>query len=104
MLRLVLALALLAAWQSALVHPLRHLDSQGDFVHLAGGVKNQGDKNNGSKPLCEAIAAVAACVGASGEAATVVPHDAASVVAFLTIQPRGASAPAYRSQAPPALL
>ena len=103
-LRLVVALALLAAWQSALVHPLRHVDANGEYVHLAGGAKNQGDKSNGSKPLCEAIAAVAVCIGASAEAASFVPRGVASIVATLSISLRGAPALAYRSQAPPALL
>jgi hypothetical protein len=32
--RLFLVVALLAGWQSALVHPLSHVDEQGQLVHL----------------------------------------------------------------------
>jgi hypothetical protein len=60
LLRLVLALALLAGWQFALVHPLKHFDSQGGYVHLGAG-HSKDRKSNPAGGLCDAIAALAAC-------------------------------------------
>ena len=99
-LRLVLAAVLLAAWQGALVHPLEHADGHGGLVHLSGDTGHD-DEGGGSNALCDAIAAVAACI--DGRIALAVPASAvaeiaaAAPVAFL----RGAPPPAYRSQAPP---
>jgi hypothetical protein len=96
-LRLLLALALLVAWQNALVHPLAHLDHDGGLVHLDGGH----DEGDGANASCDAIAAVAAVIG--GGAAM----DTAQVSHSEQFHPAKAaasmSAPllAYRSQAPP---
>jgi hypothetical protein len=105
MLRILLALALLAVWQAALLHPLQHVDAHGAFVHVPGKhlPKVPGDRS-ASSLLCDAIAAVTACVAgllppATFAAAAVEPVPARSVVAL-----RAASPLAYRSQAPPALL
>jgi hypothetical protein len=104
-LRILLALALLAVWQGSLLHPLRHIDANGAFVHVPG--KNlQKIPGDGTAPnaLCDAIAAVAACVSGLPQPAV------AAIAAVDSIQSRhvvallGAPAPAYRSQAPPALL
>jgi hypothetical protein len=100
-LRILLAVALLVAWQKALVHPVEHVDAAGAFIHLADGHEGDHRKGNAGDPLCDAVAAVAACV------------SGAPVLAFLSLP--GASAPdaplareqlrapplAYRSQAPP---
>lgn len=102
-LRLILAAVLLAAWQGALVHPLEHVDGHGGLVHLSGGDDghDHDDGKGGPNALCDAIAAVAACI--DGRIALAVPASAvaaiaaAAPVAFL----RGAPPPAYRSQAPP---
>jgi len=104
-LRILLALALLAVWQAALLHPLKHVDTKGAFVHVPGShlPKAPGDKG-GSNPSCDAIAAVTACVsGAAQPALTAVAgvevplrRNAAALLR--------APVPAYRSQAPPALL
>lgn len=102
-LRLVLAAALLAAWQGALVHPLAHVDGHGDLVHLAGGHDGHDHDDEGSGPnaLCDAVAAVAVCVDGRvplalsffGAEAVVLPEPVSA--------PRGPAPPAYRSQAPP---
>jgi hypothetical protein len=102
-LRLVLAVALLAAWQGALLHPLEHLDRHGGFVHVAGTTHDP-DEEGGPTALCDVIAAVAACVGESPALsfAAVTGRDAPDL--FRGVAPRSAPPPAYRSQAPPALL
>jgi len=104
-LRLLLAAILLAAWQSALLHPLVHVNTQGGLVHIGGG---QGPHAPGDKKtanlLCDAIAAVAACVSGSAKIAF------SAVPGVESIHPReivalfGAAPLAYRSQAPPSLL
>jgi hypothetical protein len=99
--RLVLAAALLAAWQSALVHPLKHVDELGGFVHLADGHEH-GKKSNPSG-LCDVLAALSACAsGATNVFAAVssvqeVPHHFHSA-------PRAAEAPPFLSQGPPVVL
>lgn len=104
-LRFLLALALLAVWQGALVHPLLHVDAKSAFVHVPGSHAPKGPSDkNGSNPLCDAIAAVAACVSGSAKIAV------GAVAGVESIHPReivalfGAPLPAYRSQAPPSLL
>jgi hypothetical protein len=101
--RLVLALALLAGWQLALVHPLKHLDAQGEYVHLGDGHSH--DRKPGSADgLCDAIAALAAC---APEAAAAQPPccsgleaaDSRDFAARLS-----AAAPPFLSQGPPVLL
>lgn len=105
-LRLVLAAALLAAWQGALVHPLEHVDEHGGFVHLAGGHHGHDhhedhDHDDGANALCGAIAAVAACV--AGRIVLAMPSSAVadSATRAPLAVPRSVAAPAYRSQAPP---
>jgi hypothetical protein len=98
-LRLLLALALLVAWQNALVHPLAHVDHDGGLVHLDGGH----DEEGGASAQCDTIAAVAAVIGSGAACATFFALQSESI---LPGQVRGASAAlllAYRSQAPPQL-
>ncbi len=98
-LRLLLTVALLAAWQSALLHPLKHVDRAGALVHVPGQDHGKGK----SEPLCDAIAAVAACVSGSQPlalAAAVVSDPVAASAGENAAAPRLA----YRSQAPPTLL
>ena len=104
-LRVLFAAALVAALQGALVHPLGHLNSSGGFVHLGGGHSpaGSGDKN-GASPLCDAIAAVAACVGSSANSPLVALAGVEPLVVRHPAAPRSAESPAYRSQAPPLLL
>ena len=87
--RVLLALALIAAWQSALQHPIEHVDELGEFVHLHGGHSDEG-----GEPLCDLLAALTACAGqslvllarvASGYAVAVFPLGA----------PRAADAPPF---------
>ena len=104
-LRILLALALLAVWQGALLHPLQHVDAKGAFVHVPGShlPKSPGDKS-GSSPSCDAITAVTACI--SGTAQPIVAAIAGGDTSFRrhAVAPLLAPAPAYRSQAPPTLL
>jgi len=96
-LRLLLALALLLAWQNALVHPLAHVDHEGGLVHLDGGH----DEGDGANAQCDAIAAVAAVIGGGAM------HGALPVLASeqILFRQTAGSLPqqqlAYRSQAPP---
>jgi len=100
-LRVLLAVALLEAWQGALVHPIEHVDEAGALVHLADG--HAGGERDGSAPdpLCDAIAALA--VGVSGPAGFVLatPQGADAPLARHAAGPRAAVFTAYRSQAPP---
>jgi hypothetical protein len=103
MARLLLALALLAGWQLALVHPLNHVDSQGGYVHLGGGNSKDG-RSGRADGLCDLIAALAACAPpASADAAPPCCRDASPTTfdaAFLL----AAAAPPFFSQGPPASL
>jgi hypothetical protein len=105
LLRVALAALLCAALQSALLHPLKHFNAQGGYVHLGGGhgPGGPGDKK-GSNPLCDTIAAVTACIG--GAASTFFPAftDSESLEFRHAGAPRIAPSPVYRSQAPPTLL
>ena len=103
-LRLLFAVALLVAWQSSLDHPVAHVDGHGGLVHVAGVLGGHDSGDGEANALCDAIAAVAACV--PGIASNIVVPDEGnsdrprnSVAAFRT-----ASSLAYRSQAPPSLL
>ena len=104
-LRFLLALVLLAVWQGALLHPLQHVDAKGAFVHVQGTnvPKVPGDKN-APNPLCDAIAAVVACVSGSAKIAVGAVPGVESIYAREIVALFGAPLPAYRSQAPPSLL
>jgi hypothetical protein len=104
-LRLLLALALLGVWQGALLHPLLHVDLKGAFVHVPGShaPRGPGDKG-GSKSLCDAIAAVAACVSGTAKIAVAADPGVASIPPRETVALFAAPPLAYRSQAPPSLL
>jgi hypothetical protein len=104
-LRILLALALLAVWQAALLHPLQHVDAKGAFVHVPGShlPKAPGDQG-GSKASCDAIAAVAVCIDGS-HAFAFGTAEAFGPIAAGARESAGIAAPlAYRSQAPPAVL
>ena len=105
LLRLSLAALLLAAWQVALLHPLKHLNSGGGFVHVAGGDSHPDQKKKSvADPLCHAIAAVAICVEG---APWISPAPAVAQVSnpeFTSSRARSAALLAYRSQAPPSFL
>lgn len=100
-LRVLLAIALLAAWQNALVHPIEHVDEAGAFIHLAGGHGDGQRNDNAPDPLCDAVAAITACIGAPAEFVIAVPHGAEAPPALREAAFGSASRLAYRSQAPP---
>jgi len=98
--RLILALALLAGWQLALVHPLTHLDAQGGYVHLGGGHSEDG-KSASPDGLCDAIAALAACVPKTAQGSPApCGRDAFSGSFDCSIR-LAAAAPPFLSQGPP---
>ena len=99
-LRVFLALALLAAWTNALVHPIAHVDETGEFVHLAGGHEGDSRNENAADPLCDAVAAVTACVAGSSALALVVPK-VLQAFSEQAAEVRHAPRLGYRSQAPP---
>jgi hypothetical protein len=97
--RLVLAAVLLAGWQSALVHPLSHVDKNGGFVHLGG----QQQKKSDTSGLCDVLAALAACAAGQAQAPVVVSSQE-EVLSYSGVIPRPAEAPPFLSQGPPAVL
>ena len=104
-LRFLLGLVLLAVWQGAMLHPLQHVDAKGAFVHVQGNhaPKIPGDKN-APNPLCDTIAAVAACVASAPQIAIAALTGVDSIHQRETVRLPGALSLAYRSQAPPSLL
>ena len=105
-LQLLLAIALLVAWQGALLHPLEHVNAAGSYVHLADGhgPKNPGNEKSGAEPLCDAVAAVALCIGTAQPTLVVSNSYPGLVSESSDSAARSAPALAYRSQAPPSLL
>jgi len=99
--RLVLAAALLAAWQSALVHPLAHVDEHGGFVHLSDG-SEQGKKKSDASGLCDVLAALTALASGSPQLFDA-PVSSVQVLAVHSGAPRAAEAPPFLSQGPPTL-
>jgi hypothetical protein len=95
--RLLLVVALLAGWQSALVHPLSHVDQQGKLVHLGEGSKGSSDVS------CDVLAALAACAPQASAAVAVPASSYVSPVHFAGA-PRAAASPPFLSQGPPAVL
>jgi hypothetical protein len=92
---LVLAAALLAGWQAALLHPVQHADG-GGLVHLGG-------KPSEKSAACDVLAALTAC---APHAPFAFEPPAADHHAFRVSQsrPRVAEAPPFLAQGPPALL
>jgi hypothetical protein len=101
--RLLLALALLAGWQLALVHPLKHLDSQGGYVHLGAGHSKDG-KSSRADSLCDVISALAACMAQAGAGIAPPCCRDASPAVFDAALRLAAAAPPFLSQGPPASL
>lgn len=100
-LRILLAVALLAAWQIALVHPLEHTDEAGGFVHLAGGHEGEERNGNAPNPLCDAVAAISACISASPGFIFAIPECDGALLARQPASSGSAPLFAYRSHAPP---
>jgi hypothetical protein len=97
---------LLAVWQGALLHPLKHRDQGGRLVHLAAvhstDPGSQGSTGNASDKLCDALAALGACAGAAGSAP--LAGAGAEAPGFrLRPAPRAPEARPYSAQAPPSL-
>jgi hypothetical protein len=100
--RVFLAVALLAAWQGALLHPIDHVDEHGGFVHLADGHSHGGDSTAAGN-LCDALAALTACAPGALQCFVFEPaEDSLSTVSQGA--PRLAEAPPFLAQAPPILL
>lgn len=98
--RFTLVLALLAGWQAAQEHPVKHVDQLGEFVHVHDGHSHDdGDSQAGS--LCDLLAALTACA-ASSQAAF--PHGQCNYESpgYPSSAPRVADAPPFLSQGPPA--
>jgi hypothetical protein len=100
LLRVFLAVALLAAWQNSLVHPITHVDEAGQHVHLEGG-HDGGEHGGGATLACDAIAAVAIGVGGPAGFELAAPLGAAAPLPTYAAAARAAVFHAYRSQAPP---
>jgi hypothetical protein len=99
---LLLALALLAGWRAALLHPLEHSDRDGALVHLAGHERpGQDEQGDGAQPLCDVLAALASCVGNHSCPPERARPAAPRLAASLDPLAPGAPTLAYRSQAPP---
>jgi hypothetical protein len=106
--RFLLALALLASGQTALVHPIEHVDEHGHFVHLYGNdgqdARGENDSNEGdpSQRLGESLATLTACAAGTAHffPAGHAQHD--RVVPWYKGAPRLADAPPFLSQGPPA--
>jgi hypothetical protein len=101
--RLLLALVLLAGWQLALVHPLKHFDSKGGYVHLADGHSHE-RKSGSADVLCDVVAALAACVPEmpAGLSPLCCRHD--SPLSSNPASHLAAAAPPFLAQGPPASL
>jgi hypothetical protein len=97
----LLALALLAGWQSALLHPLQHVDKNGALVHLGGG--GAGDHEPGKSGLCDVLAALAACLAGAPLAVACVDSGQRSLPSHHA-EPRAAQAPPFLAQGPPLTL
>ena len=99
--KLLLALALLAGWQLALLHPLQHLNPEGGFVHLGSG---DSGKSGTTDPLCDAIAALATCAPGASTGALPAARSLEAAAAYDAIALRAAEPPPFLAQGPPALL
>lgn len=102
--RAFLAVTLLAAWQVALLHPLQHVDSNGDLVHVSDARSPGSDPSSEpSDNLCDALGALGAC--ASGTTGTLtLPSLVYETLLQVAAAPRRAQQPPFLAQAPPILL
>jgi hypothetical protein len=96
--RLFLVLALLAGWQAALQHPIEHVGSLGQFVHLHDG--DSQDPESG--PLCDALAALTACAPDATPSLFASQRPLHFLPSLQALAPRVAEAPPFLSQGPPA--
>ena len=97
-LRLFLIVALLAGWQAALQHPIKHVDALGAFVH-----QHDGDSRGpNSGPLCDALSALTACAPHGVSPILAAEHPGHPFQSSEARAPRVAEAPPFLSQGPPA--
>jgi hypothetical protein len=109
--RVFLAVALLAVGQSALLHPLEHVDEHGHFVHLVaapgsdarGENERHDDPDNPSDKLGDTLAALTACAP-DAQLAFCASSSSYEAPSYPLDAPRVAEAPPFLSQGPPALL
>ena len=102
LLRLSLAALLLAAWQVALLHPIKHLNAGGGFVHVAGGDSHPDQKKKSAPDTkCDAIAALALCVAGMPAILPAADVPQASHPDLENGAAQHTALLAYRSQAPP---
>lgn len=102
--RVVLAVALLAGWQAALEHPIRHVDELGEFVHLHDDHSHHDGHSDGSQggTLCDALAALTACAADAPHPLIAPEPCECSLASQNEGAPRAADAPPFLSQGPPA--
>jgi hypothetical protein len=96
--RVLLVIALLAGWQAALEHPIEHVDSLGEFVHLQGGHSH--DDGSEAGLLCDTLAALTACAP-EAPALTGQHFSDYQVPSPPLGAPRVAQAPPFLAQGPP---
>ena len=94
----LLALALLFAWQTALEHPIEHVDHLGELVHLHERDSHTGD--SGANLLCDALAALTACATPMPAVFAQLCSDHQSL-RLPSTPARSAEPPPFRSHAPP---
>ena len=98
--RLLLIVALLAGWQAALLHPIKHVDERGALVHLGDA---DGKHGTAKGELCDVLSTLTA--GAAVVLAVFDYEDSTGPVSFAPrFEPRRAQAPPFLSQGPPTLL
>ena len=98
--RLLLVVVLLAGWQSALVHPIEHVDELGALVHVGD---RDGDHGSAKGELCDVLSALTACASIA-LAVFSFEELRAPISVKPRFEPRRAQAPPFLSQGPPALL
>lgn len=97
--RLLLAVAMLAAWQAALQHPIEHVDELGELVHLHDG-HSPDDSEAGA--LCDLLDSLTACAPDWVPEAVAARQFATARSSFAYGAARAADAPPFLSQGPPA--
>lgn len=96
--RVFLAVALLAAWQAALQHPIEHVDELGELVHLHDD-HSPDDSDAGA--LCDLLDSLTACAPDPVAWAVVAQQFDNPPSSFTYGEPRVAEAPPFLSQGPP---
>ena len=95
--RVFLAIALLAAWQAALQHPIEHVDELGELVHL-----HDGHSPVDAGAFCDLLDSLTACAPDPVAWAVAAQQFDNPPSSFTYGAPRVADAPPFLSQGPPA--